>query len=230
MQERYSRNYNTLTRDEQIRLKRSRVCIVGLGGLGGSVAEMLARTGIGSLVLVDGDCFESSNLNRQILCTEKLMGVSKARAARERIKEINSSVDVKAVQAVFDLDNGEQFLENADLAIDCLDSVSDRFLLQEVTKSIGIPLVSGAIAGTCGQVTTIFPEDTGMELIYGKKEAERSPGAEILTGNLSYCALCVASIQSSETVKVLLDRGELLRNRLFIVDLMTNSFDIIGLI
>jgi len=83
--ERYDRNFNTLSLEEQKKLGASKVVVLGLGGLGGSVCEMLARVGIGHLILIDGDVFDSSNLNRQLLCQEKLIGFPKAKAAEKRI-------------------------------------------------------------------------------------------------------------------------------------------------
>ncbi len=229
-EERYRKNKNSLSESAQSSLKHSRVCIVGLGGLGGTVTEMLARTGVGTLVLVDGDVFETSNLNRQILCTEALVGHAKADAAKKRVQEINSTVEAISFKTFLDTGNEDQLLDKADLVMDCLDSIDDRFLLQDAAKKRGIPLISGAIAGTFGQVTTIFPEDTGLELVYGKPGSIQEKGGEAITGNLSYCALFVAAVQSSEAVKVLLGKGDLLRNRLLIADLMTASFETINLI
>ncbi len=81
--ERYDRNYNTFSPKEQKTLGFSKVIVVGLGGLGGGVCEMLARVGVGHLTLIDGDSFEASNLNRQLLSEESLIGVSKAQAAKK---------------------------------------------------------------------------------------------------------------------------------------------------
>ncbi|MEA1968829.1 MAG: ThiF family adenylyltransferase [Thermodesulfobacteriota bacterium] len=178
MKDRYLRNFNTINLAEQKRLYDSKVCIIGLGGLGGGVAEMLARTGVGSLVLVDGDFFKESNLNRQILCTEELIGVSKADAAENRIKQINSSINIRKINSFLNGENGDHILAESDLVVDCLDSVEARFILQDAAKNAKIPIVSGAIAGTAGQVCTIFPDDPGFEKIYGKKGRKKAEGAE----------------------------------------------------
>ena len=74
-----------------------------------------------------------------------------------------------------------------------------------------------------------FPEDPGYDLIYGKKSRNRSHGVETETGNISYCAMLIASIQASECIKILLDRGDILRNKVMIIDLWTNTFEIIKL-
>jgi molybdopterin/thiamine biosynthesis adenylyltransferase len=228
--ERYDRNFSTISLEEQAILTRSHVAVIGLGGLGGGVCEMLARTGVGTLTLVDGDVFDTSNLNRQLLSQEENIGMSKAQAARERVFSVNSTLQVNAIQAYADETNLYDMINRADVVVDCLDSIDTRFLLQETAQQARIPLVSGAIAGVCGQVTVIFPEDLGYELIYGKKSDSLSRGIETLTGNISYCALLVASLQSSECIKVLLKRGDVLRNKLLIVDLWSNSFEVMELL
>ena len=228
--ERYERNFDTLTRAQQARLASFRVGVLGLGGLGGGVSEMLARIGIGHLTLIDGDVFDASNLNRQLLCTEDLVGTSKAGAAEKRIQAVNSTVQVTAVHQYADSDTLYDMIKDCDLVVDCLDSIHTRFMLQAVAKKVQIPLVAGAIAGVTGQVTVIFPDDKGYELIYGKKEHLPARGIESRTGNISYCALMVAALQASECVKVLLDRGDILRNKLLIMELWSNSFEVMDLI
>lgn len=227
--ERYSRNFNTLTNEDQSVLGNSRVCIAGLGGLGGAVAEMLARVGVGYLYLVDGDIFTISNLNRQILCTEELIGSAKADVALKRVKDINSTIQVRSFKRFLTSKNCGEILDMVDVVVDCLDSIDDRFMIEAAARKSSIPLVSGAIAGLSGQVTTIFPQDKGFELIYGKNYEKNLKGIETRVGNLSFCAMFVAAIEVSEVVKVLLNRGDTLRNRLFLADLLTNTFEIMEL-
>jgi len=229
-QGRYDRNFSTLSHEEQALLARSHVAVIGLGGLGGGVCEMLARIGVGTLTLVDGDVFDATNLNRQFLSREENIGASKAQEAKERIFAVNSTIQVHAFQAYADETNLDDMIQGADLVVDCLDTIDTRFLLQQIVQKAGLPLVSGAIAGVCGQVTVIFPQDLGYELIYGKKRNAQSSGVETLTGNVSYCALFIASLQASECIKVLLNRGDILRNKLLIADLWSNSFDVMELI
>ncbi|MCK5097118.1 MAG: HesA/MoeB/ThiF family protein [Desulfobacteraceae bacterium] len=227
---RYIRNFKSLTHKEQKKLGQSKVCIIGLGGLGGGVMEMLARIGIGSLKGIDNDKFDASNLNRQLFAMENLIGTSKAKAAENRIKSINSQIEIKCINKLLTQDNAHDLINDSDIVIDCLDSIKTRFILQDAAKKADIPLVSGAIAGASGQVSVIFPQDKGFELIYGKKIRENDKGVENELGNLSYCALFIAAIQTSESIKVLLKKGDVLRNKLLIVDLFSNSFEIIKLI
>ena len=230
IEERYDRNFDTISHGEQKTLGGSKVVVIGLGGLGGCVCEMLARIGIGNLTLIDGDVFEHSNLNRQLLSEEGLIGFSKAQAAKDRGNAINSDVIVNHLAEYVDESNLYDRIKNGDVVMDCLDSISTRFKLQKAAKKASIPIVSGAIAGVAGQVTVIFPGDKGYELIYGKKGGKQSEGVETKTGNIAYCAFLVAALQSSECLKVLLDRGDILRNKLLIAELWTNTFDIVDLL
>lgn len=227
--ERYIRNLNTLKNEEQLVLGDARVCIAGLGGLGGGVTEMLARVGVGHLYLVDGDVFATSNLNRQILCTEELIGTHKADAAAQRVKQINSTVHVMSFKRFLTPDSCSEIFDEVDVVVDCLDSIDERFMIQKAARKASVPLVSGAIAGTFGQVTTIFPQDKGFDLIYGKNYEKHLKGIETRVGNLSFCASFVSSLQAAEVIKLLLNRGQILRNKLLIADLMSNSYEIVEL-
>ena len=228
--ERYARNMRTFSSQDQVDLLNSSVCVVGLGGLGGAVTEILARLGIGTLTLIDGDVFEDSNLNRQLLSSLQWIGASKAKAAGRRVQEINPSVQTRIHEVFLDTLNGAQLIEGANVVVDCLDNLKDRFVLEKAAKAANIPLVSAAIAGTYGQITTVFPDDSGLSLIYGPEDLVPTKGAEASLGTLPYTALLMASLECSEVAKILLKRGSLLRNRLLIMDLMDNVMDVLPLV
>ena len=219
--DRYMRNQAALTPEENQLLSNKRVCVVGCGGLGGYVIEMLARIGIGHLTVVDSDVFEKSNWNRQILSEEGNLGKSKALAARDRIQQINSEISLRAVEAFLDEKTGKEILENHDLVVDALDSLTSRLILGALCKELNLPLVHGAIAGWYGQVTSIFPGDDSLDKIYRRS---LSKGIEKNLGNLSFTPALIAALQVSETVKILLGRGDLLRKQLLFVDLLNNEF------
>jgi molybdopterin/thiamine biosynthesis adenylyltransferase len=228
--ERYVRNMKSFSPDDQAILLKSKASIVGLGGLGGTVVEILARAGIGTLNLIDGDVFEESNLNRQYLCREILLATSKAEAAAERVREINSSVKVTCHSKYLNEKNAAALIKGSDVVIDCLDSLPGRFVLEKASKKAGCRLVSAAVGGSFGQVTTIFSEDRGLKLIYGDPENVPVKGAEASIGALSFCVSLIASLEASEAIKILLNRGSLLRNRLLVVDLESNSFETMKLL
>jgi len=225
--ERYVRNMKSLSCVDQISLLKSKVSIVGLGGLGGTVCEILARIGVGTLNLIDGDVFEESNLNRQVLSKESNVSTPKADAAKKRVSEINSSVSVFNHREYLNDQNASALIEKSDVVIDCLDSLSARFVLEKASKNAGCRFVSAAIAGNYGHITTIFPEDPGLKLIYGKAHNTPNKGAETSIGTLPHCVSLLASLECSETIKILLGKGALLRNKILLVDLSDNSFEII---
>ena len=227
--ERYARNMRTFSLEEQAALLRARVGVVGLGGLGGTVAEVLARMGVGRLSLVDGDRFEESNLNRQLLSTVDGLGQLKSEAARARVGRINPSVDVTALTDFVTAENAGGVLEDCNVVVDCLDNLRTRFVVEDACRRIGCPLVSAAVAGASGHVTTIFPEDTGLRLIYGEPGQLPLKGAETALGTLPYAVVFLATLECAEVVKVILKKGNLLRHKLLVADLMDGIVDVMNL-
>jgi len=217
--ERYARSMKVYSLEDQATLLRSCVCVVGMGGLGGTVVEMLARLGVGILLLVDGDTFDESNLNRQFLCREQGLGKPKVQEAARRVGAINSSVAVHTHQAYLNEDNAPSILGDSDVAIDCLGGFKDRFVLEGATKKAGCPLVSAAVAGLSGHVTTIFPTDPGLQLIYGDAQSLPAAGAESSLGCLPQITTLLAALECSEATKILLKKRPLLRHRLMVIDL-----------
>jgi molybdopterin/thiamine biosynthesis adenylyltransferase len=228
--ERYIRNMKSFSAADQAVLLKSKATIAGLGGLGGVVTEIFARMGIGTLDLIDGDVFEESNLNRQFLCTENLISTPKAYAAAMRVKDINSSVTVFHHRKYLNEENAYVIIQDSDVVIDCLDSLPGRFVLEKASKNAGCRLVSAAVAGSYGHITSIFPEDPGLKLIYGDPEKVPDKGAETSLGALSHCVSLIASLEASEAIKIILKKGSLLRNKLLLVDLDDNTFDTMQLL
>lgn len=223
--DRYDRNIGTIGVEGQLKLLRSCIGVCGLGGLGGLVVELLARFGVGRLILVDGDVFEENNLNRQILCSEADLGRPKAELAAERVAAVNSSLAVTVHHRFVGLNDIPEVFSGSDLVIDALDNVSSRLALEDGCARLGIPLVHGAIAGNSGQIMTIFPGDLGLKAFYTTGE-ER--GVEILEGNPPTTPALVASVQVQEAVKVICG-GELLRHGFLLVDTATNLYQFIPL-
>ena len=223
-EERYLRNMTLLSPEENDRLKTFRVCVIGCGGLGGYNIEMLGRLGVGQITAVDGDLFEPTNLNRQLLADETTLGHSKALAAQERMQKVNPLVRVIAVTEQLTAANGRSILQGHDLIIDALDNLQTRFLLQDLARELAIPLIHGAVAGWYGKVTTIFPGDDTLTRLYRHKD---HPGLEQNLGTPSFTPAMVAAIQVSEAVKVLLNKGKPLRHQILYIDLHTNMLQII---
>jgi len=222
MQKRYERNITALSKDESESLKDFKVCVVGCGGLGGYIIEHLGRIGIGNITAVDGDVFEESNLNRQLLSDEERLGKSKAESAKVRMSKVNSNVTVNVVYDFLTEKNSEEILKGHDIVIDALDNIQSRFIVERETQRLGIPLVHGAIAGWFGQITTILPEKPIFSKIYSE---DANKGVETQLGNLPFTAATVAAMQSAEAIKVLLGRSDILSGKLLTVDLLSQEYE-----
>ncbi|NOR23875.1 MAG: HesA/MoeB/ThiF family protein [Desulforhopalus sp.] len=227
--ERYCRNQKSLSTADQLRLLRSHVAIIGLGGLGGTVTEILSRIGIGRMTLVDGDCFDESNLNRQLLSSPGNIGKSKAEIAKLRVQEINPAVEVRTLPEFFKADNGQAILHGTQLAIDCLDTITDRFILEEACKKASIPLISAAIGGSSGQATVIFPEDPGLKDIYGPPGKAPNKGFEASVGTLPFGAVYMAAVECAEATTILLGNPSELRNKLFLTEVSDHTTELFSL-
>lgn len=227
--ERYHRNLGAISPSEQVKLLQSKVVIIGAGGLGGTVLELLARMGIGELIIADKDIIGDSNLNRQILSTETNLGQSKTEVAVKRIKEINSSIEIVGHSVFINSDNVEKIIEGAEVVVDALDNLPSRFVLQKACRDLKIPLVHGAIAGFNGQLTAIFPEDKGLELIYGSNKNLPEHGSEAELGAPTVIPALIASLEAQEVIKILLKRGKLFRNRLLYLDIEDGTVEILNL-
>ncbi len=226
MEERYSRNMKMLSERENMLIRKSCVAVVGCGGLGGGIIEMLGRLGVGHIIAVDGDVFEISNLNRQLLSHTENLGTSKAQAAVERMRLVNPEIKVTAVKERINLENGRKLLAGTNVIVDAVDRINTRMMLQDLAEEMNTPLVHGAIGGWYGQVMTVMPGDKTLNLIYG---GESTQGIEKELGNPSFTPAMVGSIQVSEVVKLLIKRGGLLRHKMLYIDLYEQDFTLLEL-
>jgi len=224
MDKRYLKNLNMLTEAEVESLGNRSVCVVGCGGLGGYVIEMLGRLGIGKITAVDGDLFEETNLNRQLLSDTGKIGQGKAAAAKARMLKVNPLVEVTPVSVRITAKNGIEILEGHDVIIDASDNAETRLLLQELALWYDVPLVHGAIAGWYGQATTVLPGDRTLDLLYGR---QKLAGMENRLGNPSFTPALIASIQVSETLKLLIGKGEVLSKKVLYIDSFEHEYVII---
>ncbi len=227
MPSRYLRNLGTLGFEGQLKILRSRAAVLGLGGLGGLIAELLARMGVGRLILADGDLFSEDNLNRQVLSSEPNLHKCKAEVAVERVREINAGVDALGVAERLAAPGMAKLLAGADVGIDALDSIASRYDLQAACAEVGVPMVHGAIAGYIGQVMTIFPGDAGLDVLYGEA---RGQGLESTTGNPAATPALVAALEVAEAIKILTGTGEPLRHGFLFLDTYHNVFEFISIV
>lgn len=206
--DRYARN-QSLTASEQVHLGAARVLVVGLGGLGGHVLDMLVRTGVsagpqpgrGLIVGVDGDFFEASNLNRQLLCTESNLGRSKAVVAAEYVATINSAARFEALPVYLRGADFVKAVQGMDVVVDALGGLRDRAALHKAASDAGVVVVAAGIAGFSGWVASIQPKERGPTEYFGSGQ-----GVEEQLGNLAPTAALAAALQAAEVISVLAGR------------------------
>jgi molybdopterin-synthase adenylyltransferase len=215
---RYLRNQNIISTTDQLQLHRSRVAVIGCGGIGGYVIEQLARMGVGTIIAVDPDLFEEHNLNRQLFSSPSTIGLAKVDAAFLRVNEINPAVTLIPQQTAFSQNNGSELLDGCLATVDALDSITTRLELANIAEIMRIPLIHGAIAGWYGQISTQLPGDNTLQRIYSNQTSNK--GIEARLGNPSFTPALVASLQAAEVCKVLLGKGDLLCHRKLSIDLL----------
>jgi len=200
MQSRYERNIPALTPEECRILQGKRAAVIGCGGLGGHIIDQLCRIGIGALRVVDGDVFEPSNLNRQLLSQVPLLGASKAETAAEHIRRVNPDVSAEAVNAFMTARIVRSLIRDCDIVLDALDNIPGRRVLAGACADAGIPYVYGAIQGWIAQAAVSLPGDRLIERLFPEEIAIGDKSA------LSFTPALCASLQTSLCVKVLVGR------------------------
>lgn len=218
--ERYRRNQPIIPPERQADLAALPVAVIGLGGLGGAIAEQLVRLGFLNLTLVDYDVFSLSNLNRQRFSTEASIGKPKTDVVAEALRAIHSGVQLTTVKAKLTVENAG-VLSAAALLFDALDSGASRCVLSDISAAYDVPVVHGAISGWLGQAG-FFEADTGiLRRIY-----ENQPPVEE-KNNLPMVANIVASVQVAEAVKHVTGQDVTLKNRLLMMDFSTYDMETI---
>jgi len=215
---RYQRNRKMLSIKQQLLLCRAHVAVIGCGGLGGYVIEQLARLGVGRITAVDPDVFEEHNLNRQLYSSPRMLGQPKVEAARLRVGEINPAVTLIPLKCAFSKTNGFDILQDTDVIVDALDSITVRLELSEISAELNVPLVHGAIGGWYGQIATQFPGENTLRKIYNRSSDGK--GVEKGLGNPSFTPAVVASLEVAEVCKIVIGQGSPLSRRKLHINLL----------
>ena len=226
---RYLRNIGTIGIDGQIKLLQATVAVVGAGGLGGTIIELLARQGVGHLIIIDNDCFTEQNLNRQIMSRESNMGEYKTIVAAKRVREINSTIEVTKFLERLARENAQKLLSGAQVVADGLDNLPSRLAVEHACRCLAIPYVYGTIAGFSGQLMSIFPDDVGLSSIYGSSNTILEQGIETKIGNPSAMPAMIAALEVQEVVKIITRVGKPVRNQILLVDATECTIDRIEL-
>lgn len=201
-QERYKRNYKTISLEQQQILAQSTITVIGCGGLGGFIIEGLARSGVGKVRLVDFDTFDVSNLNRQLFSTEAAVGASKLEQAVARVRAVNSTVQIDAVEIRADLDNLPELVKGSSVVIDAVDSIEVKIWLEQVCNKMNIPLIYGAIGGSYGQMAVSLPDKPVVSMLY---QSGQKHGIEKELGNPYYTPCIIGGMMVKLAFDVLFD-------------------------
>ena len=211
--------------DGQLKLKNSRVLIVGLGGLGSPVALYLAAAGVGELHVADFDTVDLTNLQRQIVHDTSSVGQSKVDSALRRLEAINPEIKLVAHRSALDTDSLADAVAAVDLVLDCCDNFGTREAVNKACVAARKPLVSGAAIRLEGRLSVFDsrqPTSPCYHCLYGRGSDEDLTCSE--AGVLGPLVGLVGSLQALEALKILAGFGEPLVGRLLLVDAMTTRF------
>lgn len=200
MDARYIRNIPALSEEECALLHTKKIAVIGCGGLGGHIIELMARVGIGAITAVDGDVFDPSNLNRQLLSEVSLLGVSKAKTAADRIARVNPGISVTANDVFLNEENAADLIWGCDVVLDALDNIEARRILAKACAEAKIPYIFGAIQGWVAQAAISLPEDGLIDKLYPEDVQIRDKSV------LSFTPALCASLQAALCVKLLTGR------------------------
>ena len=209
----------------QMRLMSSRVLLLGAGGLGSPAALYLAAAGVGTLGIVDMDSVDESNLQRQILHNRDRVGERKVESARATLTALNPDVDVVTYDIRLGADNVMDILSGFDVVIDGADNFVSRYLLNDASVKLGVPVVHGSIFRFEGQVTVFDPRrgPTYRDFLPQPPPPELAPNCSE-AGVLGVLPGIIGSLQALEAIKLLLDIGDPLIGRLLAFDALELSF------
>lgn len=202
-------------------LNKKIALVVGCGGLGGYVIEQLARCGVGKLIIMDGDVFDESNLNRQLMSTKANMGSFKAHICKNRVESISDTA-VLAIKEMFNEYNAD-LIDKVDIVVDCVDNIKTRLLLNKECDKRNKILVHGAVEGYYGNIMLCYPNKNNLAKLFVNKN-------EVAHSTNSYSVATIASLQTNLVVKALLGVGERYNNILFAInleDLTINKLEIL---
>jgi adenylyltransferase/sulfurtransferase len=209
----------------QLKLKEAKVCLVGVGGLGSSIATQLAAMGVGHLRLVDRDVVEYSNLHRQHLYDMDSLGRPKVEVAAQKLRKLNPNIEVEPLPLSVNASNALEVVGDANVVVDGLDHMAPRYAVNRACVKLGKPYVFGSAITTMGNASTILPRETPcLECFYGNLDDSTLPTCAVVGVHPAIVNI-IASIEVSETISVLLGEKPSLAGKLLLGNLRDASFE-----
>jgi len=207
-------------------IRRAKAVVIGCGALGCSISSCLARAGVGTIKIVDGDCVELGNLHRQFLYDEAdaRQGKPKALAAADHLREANSDINIIPEAVRVTAENIESIIEDFDIILDGTDNMETRFLINDAALKNGKPWVHGAVAGTVGMTMTIAPEKTAcLRCLMEEPPPSGSVPTADTIGIINSLPVMVGAMEALEALKVLVSPEEV-RSQLLYFDAWERTF------
>ena len=209
----------------QLKLKNSKVCVVGTGGLGHPIISRLAAMGIGTLRIIDRDIIELSNLHRQIMFDEDDVGQVKVEVAAKKLKKLNPDCNIEALAISVNDYTAFEVIEGCDVVIDALDSVNARYALNKACVKLNIPFVTGAAVGVSGQVFTVLPKESACYFcMFPDLDEDTMPTCSIEGVHPSILSI-VGGIEVAEAVKIIIGKKPSLSEKILHIDLENLDFN-----
>ncbi|MGQ9730875.1 MAG: HesA/MoeB/ThiF family protein [Candidatus Zipacnadales bacterium] len=226
--ERYARNLvlPDWGLEAQSKLQAARVLVIGAGGLGSPCLLHLAAVGVGHVTIVDGDCVELSNLNRQILHPLGRLGAQKAHSAAETLLAFRPDLEVTPIAERFTSANAYALVAACDLFVDCADNYETRFLANDVAVATGKPLVHGSVFQYEGQLMDIVPgEGPCLRCLYTTPPPPHTMPSPAEAGIAGFVPGVIGTLQAAEVVKLITGLGEPLKGRMLVYEALEASFE-----
>jgi len=209
----------------QLKLKQSKVCVVGVGGLGNPIVTRLAAMGVGKLRIVDRDVIELSNLHRQTMFNEDDVGQVKVETAAKKLRKLNPDIVVEELPVSINDYTALDVVDGCDVVVDALDSVNARYALNKACIEKKIPFVTGAAVGVTGQSFTILPKESACyHCLFPSLDEDSMPTCSIEGVHPSILSI-VGGIEVSEAVKIITGKEPSLKNKVLHVDLENLIFN-----
>ena len=230
--ERYERQciLSEIGPEGQDKLRKAKVLLVGVGGLGSPISLYLTGAGIGTLGLIDDDIISTSNLQRQILYTEEEVGLSKVRQAKKKLQALNSDVCIEAYPFKLTPENADELIETYDIIVDGCDNFTTRYLINDTCLKKNKIYVYGAIRAFDGQVSVFnYPgsHSTYRSIYPNEEEILNMPHPP--KGVIGITPGIIGCVEATEVIKIICNFGEILSDNLWTINLKNMQTEIISL-
>ncbi|WP_264559447.1 HesA/MoeB/ThiF family protein [Flavobacterium sp. N2270] len=209
----------------QQKILNAKVLVIGAGGLGCPVLQILAASGVGTLGIVDGDVVDETNLHRQLLYTTDDCGTKKVVAAANAIRKINSDVKVNVYPEFISESNIATIVKDYEILVDCTDTIATRYLINDISVHLGKPMIYASIHKFEGQIS-VFNYQNGptYRCLFPEKNSQEIPNC-VTTGVLGVLPNTLGMLQATEVMKIILGIGEVLSGKLLIYNALNMSFN-----